>query len=490
MLPLHLPLNLTVKARLSGVRIGIAHMIGMRLRGTDSKTIIKALIKARKANLSKIEVSELDAHYLFGGNVHDVINALILAKNVGLSLSFNQAAAIDLSGKNILAGVKDAIDPHVISIPFIEAECQDKIILKIKADITIRTHLNKLIGGAGVETIISRVSEAIIATVGKLESYKTALANPNSFREGVPNYGLIAAGTAYEVLSIDITDIAVKDELEDGMKSILFPLPKELRHAVKQYLLFFKEFVEKTKGKEIFFEVKDSTEGLVIVIREESEVPKESIFNWLNEYVNFFQTESSNWVIRTEVQLDAKDSDLLRAKLENEVAHLKNQIRIAEMENHYLKKEVTRLEKYMGRHEQVNFNQGNTISHLVGLLEKSIVAKSEINITNQLEGIKDFRKAVFYGNTSFSEISIKDITRVHEEDLRNLLDHGLDDPYSPITKAEYNELIEILGEIMATEEPEKEVKESRLKKFFGWVLQRGEKIFEKTAADYVSDMIN
>ncbi len=202
-----IPVGLWISAFAAGVRVGIFTLIGMRLRRVSPAKIILPLIKSSKAGLD-ISVNQLEAHYLAGGNVDKVVNALIAAHRADMNLQFVRAAAIDLAGRDVLEAVKMSVNPKVIETPNISAVAKDGIELLVKARVTVRTNLDRLIGGAGEATIIARVGEGIVTTVGSSQSHKDVLENPDSISRTVLSKGL-DAGTAYEILSIDIADVDV-----------------------------------------------------------------------------------------------------------------------------------------------------------------------------------------------------------------------------------------------------------------------------------------
>ncbi|HHY42639.1 MAG TPA: flotillin-like protein FloA [Thermoanaerobacterales bacterium] len=201
------PLGLWISALAAGVKIGIFNLIGMRLRRVPPNKIVNPLIKAVKAGL-EVGVDKLEAHYLAGGNVDRVINALIAAQRAEIPLSFERAAAIDLAGRNVLEAVQMSVNPKVIETPIVAAVAKDGIEVKAKARVTVRANIDRLVGGAGEETIIARVGEGIVTTVGSADSHKSVLENPDSISQTVLNKGL-DAGTAFEILSIDIADVDV-----------------------------------------------------------------------------------------------------------------------------------------------------------------------------------------------------------------------------------------------------------------------------------------
>jgi uncharacterized protein YqfA (UPF0365 family) len=201
------PLGLWISALAAGVKIGIFNLVGMRLRRVPPNKIVNPLIKAVKAGLD-VSVNKLEAHYLAGGNVDRVINALIAAQRAEIPLSFERAAAIDLAGRNVLEAVQMSVNPKVIETPIVAAVAKDGIEVKAKARVTVRANIDRLVGGAGEETIIARVGEGIVTTVGSSESHKEVLENPDSISRTVLSKGL-DAGTAFEILSIDIADVEV-----------------------------------------------------------------------------------------------------------------------------------------------------------------------------------------------------------------------------------------------------------------------------------------
>lgn len=201
------PVGLWITALFSGVSVGLGDLIGMRLRRVSPHKIVNPLIKATKAGL-KLEISELEAHYLAGGNINTLVDALIAAQRAEIPLSFERGAAIDLAGRNVLEAVQVSVNPKVIETPNISAVAQDGIEVVVKARVTVRANIDRLIGGAGEETIIARVGEGIVTTVGSSNTYKQVLENPDSISTVVLDKGL-DSGTAFEILSIDIADVDV-----------------------------------------------------------------------------------------------------------------------------------------------------------------------------------------------------------------------------------------------------------------------------------------
>ena len=201
------PLNLWISALASGVHVSIFTLVGMRIRRVSPAKIVVPLIKAEKAGLH-MEISKMEAHYLAGGNLDRVITALITARGANIKLDFPEACAIDLAGRDVLQAVQMSVNPKVIETPVVAAIAKDGIELRAKARVTVRANISRLVGGAGEETIIARVGEGIVTTVGSSESHKAVLENPDLISRTVLNKGL-DAGTAYEILSIDIADVDV-----------------------------------------------------------------------------------------------------------------------------------------------------------------------------------------------------------------------------------------------------------------------------------------
>ncbi len=201
------PVGLWISAAAAGVRIKIITLIGMRIRRVIPSRIVVPLIKAEKAGL-KLSINKLEAHHLAGGNVDRVVNALIAAQGANIPLEFSRAAAIDLAGRNVLEAVQMSVNPKVIETPMVAAIAKDGIELKAIARVTVRANIDRLVGGAGEATIIARVGEGVVTTVGSSDNHKAVLENPDLISKTVLGKGL-DAGTAFEILSIDIADIDV-----------------------------------------------------------------------------------------------------------------------------------------------------------------------------------------------------------------------------------------------------------------------------------------
>ena len=201
------PIGLWISARAAGVNVGIFNLVGMRLRRVIPSKIVLPLVKANKAGLD-VNANQLEAHYLAGGDVDRVVDALIAAQRATMSLTFERAAAIDLAGRDVLEAVQMSVNPKVIETPFISAVAQNGIELKVRARVTVRANIDRLVGGAGEATVIARVGEGIVTSVGSAEDHSEVLENPDKISNTVLNKGL-DAGTAFEILSIDIADVDV-----------------------------------------------------------------------------------------------------------------------------------------------------------------------------------------------------------------------------------------------------------------------------------------
>ena len=212
------PVGLWISAIASGVKIGIINLIGMRLRRVKPAKIVLPMIKATKAGLD-IKVNQLEAHYLAGGNVDSVVNALIAAQRAQMQLSFEKASAIDLAGRNVFEAVKMSVTPKVIETTLISAVAKDGIELLVKARVTVRTNIERLIGGAGESTVLARIGEGIVTTVGSAATHSEVLENPDGISKLVLEKGLDSS-TAYEIISIDIADVDIGRNIGANLQSL------------------------------------------------------------------------------------------------------------------------------------------------------------------------------------------------------------------------------------------------------------------------------
>ena len=223
------PLGLWVTALASGVNVSVFSLFGMRLRRVRPERIIHPMIKGTKAGLA-LNINQLESHLLSGGRVDSVVDALIAAPRANLELSFERAAAIDLAGRNVFEAVRMSVTPKIIETPWISAVAKDGIEVKVIARVTVRTNIARLVGGAGEETIIARVGEGIVTTVGSSDSHKSVLENPDSISQCVLTKGL-DSGTAFEILSIDIADVDVGRNIGAHLKTLQAEADKNIAQA-------------------------------------------------------------------------------------------------------------------------------------------------------------------------------------------------------------------------------------------------------------------
>ncbi len=263
---------LWVQALFSGAKVALFDLIGMRLRKVDARTIVYGRIRAVKANL-EIATKQLETHYLAGGRVPSVINAMIAADRAHLNLDYNTACAIDLAGRDILEAVQTSVNPKVIDCPnaaqgraTIDAVAKDGIQLKVKARVTVRANIERLIGGATEETIIARVGEGIVSTIGSAESHKAVLENPDLISKTVLKKGL-DAGTAFEILSIDIADVDVGQNIGAIIQADQAEADKKRFQAEAEKRRALALAVEQENKAKIH-------ENRALVVLAEAEVPK------------------------------------------------------------------------------------------------------------------------------------------------------------------------------------------------------------------------
>lgn len=204
----YVPFFLWISARVSGVSISLIQLFLMRIRKVPARVIVQAMIEAHKAGLSEVNRDDLEAHYLAGGNVEKVVHALVSASKANIQLGFKMATAIDLAGRDVFQAVQMSVNPKVIDTPPVTAVAKDGIQLIAKARVTVRANIRQLVGGAGEDTVLARVGEGIVSSIGSSESHKQVLENPDSISKLVLKKGL-DSGTAFEILSIDIADIDI-----------------------------------------------------------------------------------------------------------------------------------------------------------------------------------------------------------------------------------------------------------------------------------------
>lgn len=226
------PVGLWIAAYSSGAYVSIGTLIAMRLRRVPPSIIVKPRISAVKAGLS-ISVNDLEAHYLAGGNVERVVNALISADKAELEITFARATAIDLAGRDVLEAVQMSVNPKVITTPKVAAVAKDGIQLIAQSRVTVRADLDRLVGGAGEETIVARVGEGVVSTIGSAESHKKVLENPDEISKTVLAKGL-DAGTAFQILSIDIADVDVGSNIGAKLQTEQAEADKQIAQALAE----------------------------------------------------------------------------------------------------------------------------------------------------------------------------------------------------------------------------------------------------------------
>nr|WP_295969475.1 flotillin-like protein FloA [uncultured Bacillus sp.] len=223
------PVMLWISALAAGVKVSIFTLIGMRLRRVIPSRVINPLIKAHKAGID-VATNQLESHYLAGGNVDRVVNALIAAHRANIELTFERCAAIDLAGRDVLEAVQMSVNPKVIETPFIAGVAMNGIEVKAKARITVRANIDRLVGGAGEETIIARVGEGVISTIGSSQHHSQVLENPDSISQTVLAKGL-DSGTAFEILSIDIADVDIGKNIGANLQTEQAEADKKIAQA-------------------------------------------------------------------------------------------------------------------------------------------------------------------------------------------------------------------------------------------------------------------
>jgi uncharacterized protein YqfA (UPF0365 family) len=258
------PVGLWIAALASGVRVKLPSLMGMRLRKVRPPVIILPLISATKAGLS-LDSNSLEAHFLAGGDVERVVKALISADKANIQLGFQQAAAIDLAGRDVLDAVQMSVNPRVIETPRVAAMAKDGIQLIALARVTVRANISRLVGGAGEETILARVGEGIVSTIGSSESHKAVLENPEQISKTVLAKGL-DSGTAFEILSIDIADIDVGKNIGAELQTDQAEADKRIAQAKAEKRLAMAVAVEQENRARV-------EEARAEVVKAEAQVP-------------------------------------------------------------------------------------------------------------------------------------------------------------------------------------------------------------------------
>lgn len=307
------PVNLWITAQFANVRVGIGELIGMRIRKVPPSVIVNSLITATKAGLD-LTTNELETHYLAGGNVPDVIRALISADKANINLSFKQATAIDLAGRDVFEAVQISVNPKVINTPSVAAVAADGIQLIAKARVTVRANIAQLVGGAGEDTILARVGEGIVTSIGSADSHKNVLENPDKISKLVLQRGL-DAGTAFEILSIDIADIDVGTNI--GAKLQIDQASADLKVAEAK--------AEERRAMAVALEQEmraKSVEMRAKVIKAEAEVPMalaEAFRSGKLGVMDYYRMENikSDTSMRESIANSDEGSDNPRGKSEN-----------------------------------------------------------------------------------------------------------------------------------------------------------------------------
>ena len=262
----YVPFVLWLSAKVSGVRISLLQLFLMRIRNVPPHGIVQAMIEAHKAGLSDISRDALEAHYLAGGHVAKVVHALVSASKANIELSFQMATAIDLAGRDVFEAVQMSVNPKVIDTPHVTAVAKDGIQLIAIARVTVRANIKRLVGGAGEDTVLARVGEGIVSSIGSAESHKAVLENPDSISKLVLKKGL-DAGTAFEILSIDIADIDIGKNIGAALQIDQANADKNIAQAkAEERRAMAVALEQEMKAK--------AQEARATVIQAEAEVPK------------------------------------------------------------------------------------------------------------------------------------------------------------------------------------------------------------------------
>ncbi|MBU1195451.1 MAG: flotillin-like protein FloA [Proteobacteria bacterium] len=262
-------LALWVQALVSGARVGLLNIIFMRFRKVPPKLIVESKIMAVKAGI-EIPTDDLESHYLAGGNVSRVVQALIAADKANIDLTFNRSVAIDLAGRDVLEAVRMSVNPKVIETPLVTAMAKDGIQLRALSRVTVRANIDRLVGGAGEETILARVGEGIVTTIGSAKNHKEVLENPDSISKTVLRKGL-DAGTAYEILSIDIADVDVGKNIGAELETDRAEADKKIAQAKaeeKRAMAFAEEQVMKARVQEMRAKVVEAEAQVPLAMAE------------------------------------------------------------------------------------------------------------------------------------------------------------------------------------------------------------------------------
>ncbi len=277
------PVMLWISALAAGVRVSIFTLIGMRLRRVIPSRVINPLIKAHKAGIT-VTNNQLESHYLAGGNVDRVVNALIAAHRANIELSFERCAAIDLAGRDVLEAVQMSVNPKVIETPFIAGVAMNGIEVKAKARITVRANIERLVGGAGEETVIARVGEGVISTIGASQHHSQVLENPDSISQTVLAKGL-DSGTAFEILSIDIADVDIGKNIGANLQTEQAEADKKIAQAKaeeRRAMAVAQEQEMKARVEEMKAKVVESEAEVPLAMAEALKSGKLGVMDYMN----------------------------------------------------------------------------------------------------------------------------------------------------------------------------------------------------------------
>jgi uncharacterized protein YqfA (UPF0365 family) len=297
------PIGLWFQALLSSVRVSLVQLIFMRWRRVPPRVIVQALITSTKAGLT-VKRDDLEAHYMAGGNVQPVINALISADKANIDLDFTTARAIDLAGRDVLQAVQMSVNPKVINTPPVTAVAKDGIQLVAKARVTVRANIRQLVGGAGEETVLARVGEGVVSSIGSADDHKAVLENPDSISKVVLSKGL-DSGTAFEILSIDIADIDIGKNIGAILQTDQAEADKKIAQAKaeeRRAMAIALEQEMKAKAQEMRAKV----------IEAEAEVPKaisEAFRNGNLGVLDYYKMENIKADTQMRTSIGEEDSD-------------------------------------------------------------------------------------------------------------------------------------------------------------------------------------
>jgi len=298
-------LTLWVQALVSGAKVGLINIIFMRFRKVPPKLIVESKIMAVKAGI-ELSSDDLESHFLAGGNVSRVVQALIAADKANIELAFNRAVAIDLAGRDVLEAVRMSVNPKVIETPLVAAMAKDGIQLKAMSRVTVRANIDRLVGGAGEETILARVGEGIVTTIGSAKTHKEVLENPDTISKTVLKKGL-DSGTAYEILSIDIADVDVGKNIGAELETDRAEADKKIAQAKaeeKRAMAFAQEQEMKARVQEMRAKVVEAEAQVPLAMAEAFRSGNMGIMDYYR-----MQNISADTKMRDQIATPGSDSD-------------------------------------------------------------------------------------------------------------------------------------------------------------------------------------